>query len=538
MVDKPKNAIIIGAGPAGLTAAYELLDKTDIKPIIYEKSNETGGISKTINYKGNRIDIGGHRFFSKSERVMSWWLNILPLQGSPAKDDIVVGRNVPITRDYMKRDVGSQKSRICPSPNPENNDKVMLNRSRLSRIFFLRKFFNYPISLNLSTLSNLGIIRTVKIGLSYIKTTFNPIKPEKSLEDFFINRFGSELYRTFFKDYTEKVWGVSCDQITADWGSQRIKGLSIKKTITHVFKKKFTPDKNVSQKNFETSLIDQFMYPKLGPGQLWEEVARLITENGGKIHYNTRVVGIESTDEEVVAIKIVDESTDQIKRVEGDYFFSTMPVKDMINAFEEDLPEDVSEVAQGLMYRDFITVGLLLNKLKIKNETKLKTINDLVPDNWIYIQERDVKIGRLQIFNNWSPYLVKDDSKVWLGLEYFCNEGDEMWEMSDEKFKTFAINELERIDIIDSGDVIDSTVIKVQKTYPAYFGTYNRFNTIRKYTDRFENLFLIGRNGMHRYNNMDHSMLTAMTAVENIINNLGSKENIWNINAEEEYHEE
>ena len=241
MVETPKHAIIIGAGPAGLTAAYELLDKTDIKPIIYETSEEIGGISKTVNYKGNRIDIGGHRFFSKSERVMNWWLNILPPQGAPAKDDIQVGRNVPITTEYVKHDMGSSKTRSYPSPDPEKNDKVMLNRSRLSRIFFLRKFFNYPISFNFNTLSNLGIKRTLKIGLSYIKTSFNQIKPEKSLEDFFINRFGSELYRTFFKDYTEKVWGVPCNQITAEWGSQRIKGLSIKKAIIHVFKKKFTP---------------------------------------------------------------------------------------------------------------------------------------------------------------------------------------------------------------------------------------------------------------------------------------------------------
>ena len=214
-----------------------------------------------------------------------------------------------------------------------------------------------------------------------------------------------------------------------------------------------------------------------------------------------------------------------------------MPVKDLINSFEGDLPCDVSEVAQGLMYRDFITVGLLLDELKIKNETKLKTVNNLVPDNWIYIQERDVKIGRLQIFNNWSPYLVKDESKVWIGLEYFCNEGDEMWNMSDENFTDFAIKELEKIDIIDSAEVIDSVVIKVKKTYPAYFGTYKQFEIIKKFTDSYENLFLIGRNGMHRYNNMDHSMLTAMTAVENIKNGIKSKENIWNINAEEEYHE-
>ncbi len=541
MVDTQENqktAIIIGAGPAGLTAAYELLDKTDIKPIIYEESNDIGGISRTIKYKGNRIDIGGHRFFSKSGRVMDWWTNILPLQGAPAKDDIAIGREIPISKEWFKRDIGSLKIKKKHAPDPERVDNVMLNRSRLSRIFFLRKFFNYPIALNYNTFSNLGIKRTVKIGLSYIKTSFSQIKPEKSLEDFFINRFGVELYLTFFKDYTEKVWGVSCSQITADWGSQRIKGLSITNAILHAFKEIFKGESSISQKNVETSLIGQFMYPKHGPGQLWEEVAKLIIENGGEIHYENKVIGIESNGNRLDAIKVLEQSTGEFKRIKGDYFLSTMPVKDLINSFKDDLPCDVSEVAQGLMYRDFITVGLLLNKLKIKNETKLSTVNDLVPDNWIYIQERDVKIGRLQIFNNWSPYLVKDDSKVWIGLEYFCNEGDDMWEMSNENFTDFAIKELEKIDIINADEVIDSVVIKVQKTYPAYFGTYNKFDIIKSFTDQFENLFLIGRNGMHRYNNMDHSMLTAMTAIENIKNGIKTKENIWNINAEEEYHEE
>jgi protoporphyrinogen oxidase len=536
--ENQKTAIIIGAGPAGLTAAYELLDKTDIKPIIYEESNDIGGISRTINYKGNRIDIGGHRFFSKSERVMDWWTNILPLQGAPAKDDIAIGREIPISKESFKRNIGSLKIKKNQAPDPERVDNVMLNRSRLSRIFFLRKFFNYPISLNYNTFSNLGIKRTVKIGLSYIKTSFSQIKPEKSLEDFFINRFGVELYLTFFKDYTEKVWGVSCSQITADWGSQRIKGLSITNAILHAFKEIFKRESSISQKNIETSLIGQFMYPKHGPGQLWEEVAKIIIENGGEIHNEKKVVGIESNRNRLDAIKVLEQSTGEFKRIKGDYFLSTMPVKDLINSFKDDLPTDVSEIAQGLMYRDFITVGLLLNELKIKNETKLNTVNDLVPDNWIYIQERDVKIGRLQIFNNWSPYLVKDDSKVWIGLEYFCNEGDELWNMSNENFIDFAIKELEKIDIINADEVIDSVVIKVQKTYPAYFGTYNKFDIIKSFTDQFENLFLIGRNGMHRYNNMDHSMLTAMTAIENIKNGIKTKENIWNINAEEEYHEE
>jgi len=469
---------------------------------------------------------------------MDWWINILPLQGAPAKDDIKVGREIPISKESVKRGIGSSKTKTIPAPDPEKIDEVMLNRSRLSRIFFVRKFFNYPLSLDYNTFANLGIRRTIKIGLSYIRTLFSQIKPEKSLEDFFINRFGVELYHTFFKDYTEKVWGVQCSLITADWGSQRIKGLSITNAIIHAFKKSFKRDNNIAQSNVETSLISQFMYPKYGPGQMWEEVAKLITKNGAEIHQKMSVVGIESNNSGIDSIKVLEESTGELKRIKGDYFISTMPVKDLINSFEENIPSDVSEVAQGLIYRDFITVGLLLNELKIKNETKLITVNDLVPDNWIYIQERDVKIGRLQIFNNWSPYLVKDDSKIWIGLEYLCNEGDEMWNMSEESFTEFAIKELDKIDIINFNEVVDSVVIKVKKTYPAYFGTYDRFNTIKNFTDSFENLFLIGRNGMHRYNNMDHSMLTAMAAVENIKNGEKSKKNIWNINAEEEYHEE
>jgi protoporphyrinogen oxidase len=538
MTKTQKTAVIIGAGPAGLTAAYELLDKTDIKPVIFEKNGYIGGISKTINYKGNRMDIGGHRFFSKSQRVMDWWTNILPLQGAPSKDDIEAGRNVPLMSNSIKKELKSGRITSHPSPDPESEDKVMLNRSRLSRIFFLRKFFDYPVSLNYNTIANLGVKRTLEIGISYLKTSFNQINPERTLEDFFINRFGRKLYLTFFKDYTEKVWGVKCSEITADWGSQRIKGLSIRNTITYAIKKNFTRDSSISQKNVETSLIGQFMYPKYGPGQLWEEVAHLITENGGEIHHKNTVVGIESAENEITAIMVREESTGKLSRIEGDYFLSTMPIKDLINAYNEDVPQEVKDVAQGLIYRDFMTVGLLLNELKIKNETKLRTVNRMVPDNWIYIQERDVKIGRLQIFNNWSPYLSKDDSKVWLGLEYFCNEGDEMWNMSDYDFTNFAVDELEKIDIINKEEVLDSVVIRVQKTYPAYFGTYDRFDVIKNFTDSFNNLFLIGRNGMHRYNNMDHSMLTAMAAVENIKNRDMGKENIWKINAEDEYHEE
>ena len=534
---RQKIAIIIGAGPAGLTAAYELLDKTDIIPIVFEMTDDIGGISKTVVYKGNRIDIGGHRFFSKSERVMEWWQNLFPVQGFPARDDLLVGRTAPLSRECRMRCLRAKDSVAVPAPDPEKSDDVMLIRSRLSRIFFLRKFFNYPISLTLDTLTNLGPIRIVKIGLSYLKSYLMPIRVEKSLQDFFINRFGIELYQTFFKDYTEKVWGVPCTEITAEWGAQRIKGLSVAKTILHAVRKLLKPPDNVIRKHVETSLIEQFLYPKLGPGQVWEKAASIVERNGGQIIRHTRAVGIEVNGDRIVAVHVRDEKSGTVTRHTGDYFFSSMPVRELIVAMGEVVPESVRKVASGLVYRDFITVGLLLKKMKIKNETSQKTVNNLVPDNWIYIQEREVKLGRLQIFNNWSPYMVHDPDTVWIGLEYFCTEGDNLWSMLDDDLACFAANELASIGVIYPEDVLDSTVLRMPKAYPAYFGSYDKFNVVREHTDRLTNLFLIGRNGMHRYNNADHSMLTAMVAVENIIDGRADKSNIWNVNAEDIYHE-
>lgn len=520
-----KVAIIFGAGPAGLTAGYELVNKTDIKPIIYEMTGDIGGIGKTLNFKGNRIDIGGHRFFSKSERIMRWWINILPLQGAPSKDDARLGRKIPLSREIN-------------APDPEKTDLVMLIRHRISRIFYLRKFFDYPLSLNFKTFLQLGILRVFKIIFSYIKARLSPIKEEKSLEDFFINRFGRELYLTFFKDYTQKVWGTSCREIGAEWGAQRVKGLSITKAIAHAAKRIIAMnDYSVEQKKTESSLIEQFMYPKFGPGQLWEEVARIIKEKGGEVYLKQRVVGIECQDSKIIGVKIRDELKNELFIAKGDYFFSTMPIQDLIQSFGENATEDVKRVAQGLMYRDFITVGLLLKKLRIKNLTKTKTINNIIPDNWLYIQEGDVRLGRAQIFNNWSPYLVKDENTVWLGAEYFCNEGDQLWRKSDESITKFTIGELTKIGFIKKEDFIDGLVIRMSKTYPAYCGTYHDLHIIKDFTERFENLFLIGRNGMHRYNNMDHSMMTAMIAVGNIINGIKSKDNIWRVNIEQDYQE-
>ena len=536
-VKKQKTAIIAGAGPAGLTAGYELLKRTDIKPVILECSSDIGGISKTVNYKGNKIDIGGHRFFSKSDRVTQFWLNILPPQTCKAVDDILLERKLPSLGELGINYPDKSSNSKSTEADPEKNDKVMLFRRRISRIYFLRKFFDYPISLSLKTISNLGLIRLVKIAVSYLKICIAPIKEEKSLEDFFINRFGRELYLTFFKDYTEKVWGISCDKIKPEWGAQRIKGLSIRKAILQSLKNIFCRDRSLSQKNTETTLINQFLYPKFGPGQLWEQVAEIIRSKGGEIIFNHEVNKVTCCNNRICEIQTYDKSTGGQKNWQADYFFSSMPVKHLIRAMGEKVPAKVKETAEGLIYRDFITAGLLVRKLKIKNETSIKTVNNIIPDNWIYIQEKEVRLGRLQIFNNWSPYMVKDPDTIWLGLEYFCDSDDEFWNRTDTEIAETAADELNIIGIVDKDDILDKTVIRMPMTYPAYFGSYDNFDVIKSYVNKFENLFLIGRNGMHKYNNQDHSMLTAMTAVDNIINGINSKDNIWSVNTEQSYHE-
>ena len=518
----------MGAGPAGLTAALELLQQTDVHPIILEMTDEIGGIARTVNYKGNRIDIGGHRFFSRSETVMDWWKSLFPLQNAPSIDEIRLG----IKRTYPDPTKGVD---------PEKEDVVLLFRQRISRIFYTRKFFEYPVSLSWNTISNLGFVKMVRIGISYFMARILPIRPEKSLEDFMINRFGVNLYRTFFRDYTTKVWGVPPANIKPEWGAQRIKGLSVIGVLTHAVKKFFAPKKkdggDIYQKGTETSLIEQFLYPKLGPGQLWEYVAEKVKEKGGEIHMLHRVDEIRWNGDRIESVVAVEVHSGKKVEFSGDYFFSTMPIKELVEKMGPEIPSQVSEVASGLVYRDFMTAGLLLRKMVITNKTNVPTINNLVPDNWIYIQEPDVKVGRLQVFNNWSPYLVQDIENAWVGMEYFCQEGDELWNMDDAAFLDFAASELEKIDIIDKKDLIDGVAIRSPKTYPAYFGTYDDFSLVRDYLDAKENLFLIGRNGMHRYNNMDHSMLTAMEAVRLIREGKTDKASVWNVNSEQEYHE-
>ncbi|RAJ87602.1 protoporphyrinogen oxidase [Chitinophaga dinghuensis] len=528
-----KKAIIIGAGPAGLTAAYELLQRTNITPVVLEKSTDIGGISKTVNYKGNRIDIGGHRFFSKSDRVMEWWMSMMPLQQEAAAAfNITYQRK---TREIRKPDNSDTDTLVARNP-----DLIMLVRQRLSRIYFLKKFFNYPIQLSFDTLRKLGLATTISIMFSYMYAQLFPRKQEKSLEDFMINRFGKTLYHLFFKDYTEKVWGIACNKISAEWGAQRIKGISIGKAISHALKSAWDAGKpkDINQKNVETSLIEQFLYPKFGPGQLWEEVAHQVTEKGGIIHMQHDVTKIFTKGNQVTAIEAVDKTTGEATIIEGDYFFSTMPMQELIADMQGEVPENVRQVAAGLLYRDFITVGILLKSLTF-SDAKTGAVNPIeLKDTWIYIQEKDVRVGRLQLFNNWSPYMVKDPNTTWVGMEYFCNIGDGFWELKEEEIRQIAIDELCKIGLARHEDVLDATVLRMEKTYPAYFGTYDRFDELRTYLDTFENIFLVGRNGMHKYNNSDHSMLTAMVAVDNICNGITTKSNIWSINTEQEYHEE
>ena len=514
-----KKVVIIGAGPAWLTAADKLLENNEKYEVtVLEASNDIGGISKTVKYNGNRMDIGGHRFFSKNKEIMEYWKGLVPIQGEDSFDDKELGRKKELSEG---------------GPNPDKEDNVMLVRTRISRIYFIKKFFDYPVSLKWKTLKNLWIIRTIKIGFSYLKAV-NFKRKEVSLEDFFINRFGKKLYGMFFKNYTERLWGRKANQISADWGAQRVKGISIKAIIKDMFNKLFGK-KNLE--NTETSLIEQFLYPKFGPGQLWESLASRVESKGGIIKKGYEVKNLNIKDGKIVSVEC--EVNGNIETIDGDIFISTMPVKDLVVGLKgEIIPENIAEIAKGLPYRDFITVGVLLNKLNLKNETNVKTLGNIIPDCWIYIHEPGAKLLRMQIFNNWSPYMVKDaKNTVWVGLEYTCNENDELWNMTEDEFKKMAIEELVKMDMIKEEYILDSHVEKIKKAYPAYFDTYSQMNELVEYLDSFENLYCIGRNGQHRYNNMDHSIQTAFEAVKNINAGIKDKKNIWNVNIEKEYHE-
>ena len=516
-----KKVVIIGAGPAGLTAAYELINDSNkkYKITILEESTEIGGISKTVNYKGNRMDIGGHRFFSKDDRILSIWKELMPIQGKDSFDD----KKLKIKKDLAEN-----------GPDPEKANNVMLIRNRISRIYYLKKFFDYPISLKKETFKNLGFVRTMKAGFSYLKSIFKK-KKEKSLEDFYINRFGKVLYNMFFEKYTEKLWGRHPNEISADWGEQRVKGLSIKAIAKDMFNKNI---KKYNKNNIETSLIQEFWYPKFGPGQLWENMALKVEKKGAILLNGYSVEKINISNTKILSVEC--NVNGKRKKIEGDIFISSIPLKDLVAGMQGNkIPNNILKIAKGLPYRDFITVGVLVNKLKIKNQTNIKTLSNIVPDCWIYVQEPDIKMGRIQIFNNWSPYLVKKpEDTIWIGLEYFVTENDKYWNMSDEKFIKFSIEELQKMKIIDESAVLDAHIEKVKKAYPAYFDTYKDIGKLIEYLNKYENLYCIGRNGQHRYNNMDHSMLTAIEATKNIKNSIKTKENIWNVNIEKKYNEE
>ena len=463
--------VIIGAGPAGLTAAYSL-GKQGIQSIVLERSNKVGGISRTETYKGYRFDIGGHRFFTKVPEVQAFWKEVLG-------DDFI---SVP----------------------------------RLSRIYYENKFYDYPLSL-FKTLTNLGGRQSILILASYLRAKLKkvlcPHREAETFEEWVTDCFGDRLYRMFFKTYTEKVWGIPCHQIRADWAAQRIKGMSLKRAVINA----------VFGSQNAKSLIKEFDYPRLGPGMMWEKCQKLIEQKGSSVHLNTTVTRIERKGNRINAIFI--QEAGETRRLTGEHFISSMPVSALVHYLDPLPPESVLKAARGLRYRDFMIVSLIINQAS------------LFPDNWLYIHSPEFKVGRIQNFKNWSPEMVPELGKTCLGMEYFCNEGDALWEMSDQDLIQLATGEVVRLNLgVRQEDVEEGVVIRQYKAYPIYDGEYRRhLSVLQDYLKTFENLQTVGRNGMHRYNNQDHSMLTAMLAVKNL---LGEKHDLWEVNTERSYLED
>jgi protoporphyrinogen oxidase len=459
--------VVIGGGPAGLTAAYQLA-KYGLPSVILERSDRVGGISRTETYKDYRFDIGGHRFFTQAPQVQHLWNEVLG-------DEFI---KVP----------------------------------RLSRIYYQGKFFNYPLE-PVNAVTNLGILDSLLILYSYFKVKVRPLPVEENFEQWVTNRFGERLYQTFFKSYTEKVWGIACTQIRADWAAQRIKGLSLKKAVIDA----------IFGRNDTKTLIKEFDYPLLGPGMMWERFQEKLEAQGNPVGLNTEVVQVNRQGKRIISI--IAKRGQEAWEITADHFINTMPITALMHRLNPLPPQEILEAARQLKYRDFLIVPLIINE------------EELFPDNWIYIHSPEFKVGRIQNFKNWSPKMVPDTGKTCLGMEYFCSEGDELWEMADGDLIKLSTQEIVNLGLVDDRKKVeDGTVIRQKKAYPVYDSEYlQHLGTIKEHLQTFENLQSVGRNGMHRYNNQDHSMLSALLAAENI---MGANHDLWNVNTERSYHEE
>ena len=468
------SVAVIGGGPAGLTGAYELqrLSETH-RPVVLEADKLVGGISRTESNNGFRFDIGGHRFFTKIEEVEQIWYE------------------------------------VC--------EKEFITRPRLSRIFFRGKFFDYPLKA-VNALTNLGPIEATRIMLSYIKWQIFPHKKEETFEHWVVNRFGYRLFSHFFKSYTEKVWGVPCTEIRADWAAQRIKNLSLFKAVWNA----------LTGANDTASLIEEFQYPRLGPGQMWELMAEKVEEQGGEVRMHSWVKRVIREDMRVTGLEVIERNPETGEErnyvLQADEFINTMAVRDLIHAMDPPPPQEIIDAANRLKYRDFMIVTLVLDHA------------DPFPDNWIYIHGEDVRVGRIQNFRAWSPDMMANENQASIGMEYFLNMDEPMWDMADDDLIKFAAKELEAIGLAPAESVVDGAIIRQPKAYPVYDSEYQEaLDIVSGWLKGFENFQTVGRNGLHRYNNQDHSMLSAMFAAQNI---LGAEHDVWNVNVERAYHEE